>query len=104
MEEKIEQMNLYDYVIDMFSRICDLTDARFNALAFYLNNMNAKVVNLAEFKAVFDVHTFEDIIEFITDMDNFLKLNQYGLMCLTNHTEAQDTLLSSGPQLLKASQ
>ena len=43
---KVDEMNLYDYVMGTYDRICDLTDGRKISLNYYLNNVNAKFVNV----------------------------------------------------------
>ncbi len=96
----VNQMNLYDYVMGTFERICDLTEARSRALHFYLNNCMAKYVNVAEFKAVFEVNSFDGILNTLTDMSKFDELNKYGLMCYGEASKEEDVVID-GPKLNK---
>lgn len=101
-EIDVNQMNLYDYVMETFESICDLTEARCKALQFYLNNCMAKYVNVAEFKMIFEVNSFDDIMNTLTDMNKFEELNKYGLMCYEAVLK-EDTLVANGPRLSKTS-
>ena len=106
MKEKvlIEQMNLYDYVMTSFERICDLTEGRRRALNFVLNNCMAKYVNLAEFKAVYGITSgLEDILRLITDTDRFEELNHYGMICYQASLKENSTIIE-GPKLEKKPQ
>ena len=48
---KVDEMNLYDYVMNTFDRICDLTPGRINSLNYVLGNVSARFVNVGLFKS-----------------------------------------------------
>lgn len=104
MEELIDQMNLYDYVMTMFERYCDLTEGRRFYLNYYLNNCMAKYINVAEFKALYGITTgLEGILRVITDCEKFDELNKYGMNCYQEVMKEQASI-GDGPVLGKISQ
>lgn len=97
----IDQMNLYDYVMSTFERFCDLTEGRRKSLNYYLNNCMAKYVNVAEFKSVFGISAFDEILGLLTDMTKAKDLKQYGLICYEEVTK-EKAMVTDGPKLEKA--
>ncbi len=78
----IDQMNLYDYVVMTFEKVCDLTEARMRSLNYYLGLCKAKYVNVAEFKSVFDIQDgFYGILSVLTDISRSEELINYGNIC-----------------------
>lgn len=98
---KVDEMNLYDYVIGTYERICDLTEGRKISLNYYLNNVNAKFVNVALFKSVFDITSFEGMMILLTDTERFEELHDFGVMCQEDHEKEQTSLIPSGMKLTK---
>ena len=78
---KTDEMNLYDYVIESFDRICDLTEGRFAFLNMILTNASGKFVNVGLFKSFFGVNNFEEIVALLTDMDRLEEMRAFGLLC-----------------------
>ena len=78
---KIDEMNLHDYVLESFDRICDLTEGRLFFLNQVLNNVSAKFVNVGLFKSFFRVNNFEEIVEVLTDMDRLEEMHAFGMLC-----------------------
>lgn len=97
----INQMSLYDYVIEMFERHCDLTEGRRQSLDFYLSNCKARYVNVAEFKAVFGLESFCDVLSLISDVDRFNELSNYGMMCYQEWIDSKNKEISYGSVLEK---
>lgn len=101
LDMKVDEMNLYDYVLGIFETICDLTDGRLLSLNYFLNKVNARFVNVAEFKAVFEVTSFEDIMRILTDEDNFDVLHEYGVMCEAEREKEKNSIVPCGKELKK---
>lgn len=101
VDMKVDEMNLYDYVMWTFETICDLTDGRLLSLNYFLNNVNARFVNVAEFKVVFEVTSFEDIMRILTDEDNFDVLHEYGVMCEAEREKEKNSIVPCGKELNK---
>jgi predicted CopG family antitoxin len=101
LDMKVDEMNLYDYVLGTFEIICDLTDGRLLSLNYFLNNVNARFVNVAEFKAVFEVTSFEDIMRILTDEDSFDVLHEYGVMCEAEIEKEKNSIVPCGKELKK---
>ena len=101
---KVDEMNLHDYVMYTYESICDLTEGRIISLNFYLNNVNARCVNVAEFKAVFDVTSFEDIMRTLTDEASFDILREYGIMCGEQVEKEKNSIVPCNKSLLKVPQ
>jgi len=104
VDVKIDEMNLYDYIFGTFERFCDLSEGRIISLNFFLNNINAKFVNIAEFKSVFEVSSFEDIMRVLTDMDRLEELHNYGKMCEEAAEKERNSIVPSNKNLRKAPQ
>lgn len=104
VDVKIDEMNLYDYIFGTFERFCDLSEGRIISLNFFLNNINAKFVNIAEFKSVFEVSSFEDIMRVLTDMDRLEELHNYGKMCEEAVEKERNSIVPSNKNLRKAPQ
>jgi hypothetical protein len=101
VDVKVDEMNLYDYVMNTFERICDLTEGRVMSLNFVLNNVNAKCVNVALFKSFFEVVSFDDMMRLLTDFERFDELHDFGVMCLEDHEKEQASIVPSGMKLAK---
>lgn len=101
LDMKVDEMNLYDYVLGTFETMCDLTDGRLLSLNYFLNNVNARFVNVAEFKAVFEVTLFEDIMRILTDEDSFDVLHEYGVMCEAEREKEKNSIVPCGKELKK---
>ena len=99
----VDEMTLYDYVMKIFESHFDLTDGRFKALNYYLDNCYAKYVNMGEFKSVFldSDEGFFAIIRIITDNNRLEDLNKYGLMCYQAKMEADNLVLDNNRNLSK---
>ncbi len=102
--KNIDEMNLFDYIMTTFDKICDLTEGRRKALEFYLNNCNGKIVNVSLFKSVFGVERFEDIVSLITDFSRFEELNKFGVLIGEECQKVSQNILDSKQVLGKASQ
>lgn len=101
---KVDEMNLYDYVIRTFETMCDLSEGRLLSLNYYLNNVNARFVNVALFKEVFGVASFDDIMRCLVDEDNFLVLHQFGMQCEEDAIKEQNSIVPSNMALKKVPQ
>lgn len=101
---KIDEMNLYDYVFGTFELFCDLSEGRIISLNYFLNNVNAKFVNVAEFKSVFEVSSFEDIMRILTDMDRLEELHNYGKMCKEDVEKEKNSIVPCNKSLRKVPQ
>lgn len=97
----IDEMNLYDYVMNTYDRICDLTEGRRIALNYYLNNVNAKDVNVSLFKSVFGVSSFGEILELLTDMDRLRELHDFGILCHKESLKEESSIVLTGYSLKK---
>lgn len=84
----VNEMNLSEYVIGSFDRFCDLTEGRLYTLNRLMKAYNGHAINLGQFKEVFGLDGFFNILEYIGNMDNFDTLVTYGNMCLADY-EAQ---------------
>lgn len=93
---KVDDMNLYDYVMETFDRICDLTPGRINSLNFILNNVNGKFVNVGLFKAVYKVNSFEEIIAILADMTRFDEMNKFGQLCRQETERVSNAVSTNG--------
>jgi hypothetical protein len=98
---KVDEMNLHDYVMESFDRICDLTPGRINSLNFILGNVSGKFVNVGLFKAVFKVNNFEEIVKVLTDMDRFDEMHTFGLLCRREVEKEVSTASAIGSTLIK---
>lgn len=98
---KVDEMNLHDYVMESFDRICDLTPGRINSLNFILGNVSAKFVNVGLFKSVFKVNNFEEIVKVLTDMDRFDEMHTFGLLCREDVLKDQNSISSVNIGLVK---
>jgi len=98
---KIDEMNLYDYVMVTFDRVCDLTEGRRISLNYYLNNVNAKHVNVALFKSVFEVGSLDGILRVITDVERFDELHNFGNMCFEDDIKKENNILATDKKLNK---
>ncbi len=101
---KLNEMNLYDYVMHTYDNICDLTEGRMISLNFYLRNVNAKYVNVALFKSVFEVTSFEGIMRLLTDIDRFEELHDFGVMCQEDQEKEKASLIPTSKSLSKVPQ
>ena len=98
---KIDEMSLYDYVMTTYDSICDLTEGRIVSLNYFLSNVNAKYVNVALFKSVFEVNSFEDIMILLTDMERFDELHDFGIICFEEAEREKNSIVSSNKSLKK---
>jgi hypothetical protein len=101
VDMKVDEMNLHDYVMWTFEAMCDLNEGRLLSLNYFLNNVNARFVNVAEFKAVFNVVSFEDIMRVLTAEDNFDILHEYGVMCEAEIEKEKNSIVPCGKELKK---
>ena len=104
VDMKENEMNLYDYVMITYDRISDLTEGRIVSLNYFLNNVNAKHVNVALFKSVFDVTSFEGMMRLLTDVERFDELHEFGNMCLEDAEKEKASIVPSGKSLKKVPQ
>ena len=98
---KTDEMNLYDYVMVTFDRVCDLTEGRRISLNYYLNNVNAKHVNVALFKSVFEVESLDGILRVITDVERLDELHNFGNMCFKDAIKEDNSILPTDKKLNK---
>ena len=82
-------------------KICELTEGRIISLDFFLNNVNAKHVNVALFKSVFNVSSFDEIMKLLTDEDRFNELREFGDMMQVDFEKEQASILSTNMELVK---
>ncbi len=101
VDMKPDEMNLYDYVMVTFDRVCDLTEGRRISLNYYLNNVNAKHVNVALFKSVFEVGSLDGILRVITDVERFEELHNFGNMCFEDAIKEENSILATDKKLNK---
>ena len=101
LDMKPDEMNLYDYVMFTFDRVCDLTEGRRISLNYYLNNVNAKHVNVALFKSVFEVGSLDGILRVITDVERFDELHNFGNMCFEDAIKEENSILPTDKKLNK---
>lgn len=101
VDVKVDEMNLYDYVMVTFDSICDLTEGRRISLNYFLNNVNAKSVNVALFKSVFEVTSFDEMMRVLTDMEKFDELHDFGVMCQEDIEKEKVSILPAGKSLKK---
>ena len=83
--KNIDEMNLSEYVIGSFDRFCDLTEGRLLSLNKLMKAYNGHAINVGQFKEVFGLDGFFNILEYIGNMDNFDTLVTYGNMCLADY-------------------
>lgn len=83
--KNIDEMNLSEYVIGSFDRFCDLTEGRLLSLSKLMKAYNGHAINVGQFKEVFGLDGFFNILEYIGNMDNFDTLVTYGNMCLADY-------------------
>jgi hypothetical protein len=83
--KNVDEMNLSEYVIGSFDRFCDLTEGRLLSLSKLMKAYNGHVINVGQFKEVFGLDGFFNILEYIGNMDNFDTLVTYGNMCLADY-------------------
>lgn len=96
MNVKVDEMNLHDYVMESFDRICDLTPGRINSLNFILNNVSGKFVNVGLFKVVFKVSSFEEIIAILADMTRFDEMHKFGQLCRQESERVASAVATTG--------
>ena len=85
LAKNINEMNLSEYVIESFDRFCDLTEGRLLSLNKLMKAYNGHAINVGQFKEVFGLDGFFNILEYIGNMDNFDTLVTYGNMCLADY-------------------
>lgn len=83
--KNIDEMNLSEYIIGSFDRFCDLTEGRLLSLNKLMKAYNGHAINVGQFKEVFGLDGFFNILEYIGNMDNFDTLVTYGNMCLADY-------------------
>ena len=83
--KNVDEMNLSEYVIGSFDRFCDLTEGRLLSLSKLMKAYNGHAINVGQFKEVFGLDGFFNILEYIGNMDNFDTLVTYGNMCLADY-------------------
>lgn len=83
--KNIDEMNLSEYVIGSFDKFCDLTEGRLLSLNKLMKAYNGHAINVGQFKEVFGLDGFFNILEYIGNMDNFDTLVTYGNMCLADY-------------------
>ena len=97
LDMKVDEMNLYDYVLGTFEDMCDLTEGRLYTLNKLMRDYNGHAINVGQFKEVFGLNGFFSILEYIGNMDNFDTLVNYGNMCLVDYeAQLESVNLSNG--------
>lgn len=85
MNVNVDDMNLTQYVIGNFERFFDLTEGRLLSLNRLMNAYNGHAITMGQFKQVFGLDNFTDILKYVCNMDNFDGLVNYGQMCLADY-------------------
>ncbi|MDE5889041.1 MAG: hypothetical protein K2H20_03380 [Bacilli bacterium] len=95
--EKIDtskNTNLRDYVLSNYVKYFDLTPGREMELAYLLGNCNASLIDVEQFREVFDLQGtgFFGVLKYLADVNNLEKLSQYGAMCLSDYTSQMESM------------
>ncbi len=92
-----KNINLKDYVMNNYVRYFDLTPGREMELNYLLGNCNAHLVDVEQFKEVFDLKDdgFFGVLKCLADVNNLEKLSLYGTMCLNEYNAQMENMRKS---------
>lgn len=87
MENIDNNRNLRDYVMSNYVKYFDMTRGREMELSYILGVSNASLIDVSQFKEVFDLQDegFFGVLKFLADVNNIEKVAQYGQMCLSDY-------------------